>query len=120
MPPDLLDRLVIEVPGIAQEVLADLVRVLEAVEDIVKHAALTEVHPIRLAFAMDLLQPDLVVRCGVGRHMLLELHNIRVRNDLGIVRLVERRGITMDGLVAEGPSGHRRDKRQGNEAAHDE
>ena len=65
MPPDLLDGLLIEMPGVAQEALADLVCVLQPVEDIVNQqllAALLQISTLRLAERVHLLEPGLVGR----------------------------------------------------------
>ena len=65
MPPDLLDGLLIEMPGVAQEALADLVCVLQPVEDIVNQqllAALLQISTLRLVERVHLLEPGLVGR----------------------------------------------------------
>ena len=85
MPPDLLDGLVIEMPGVAKEVLSNLVCVLEALEGIVEQPTLPEVHPERLAVIVDLLEPHVVARSRVIGNMLLELDNVRVRDDFRVV-----------------------------------
>ncbi len=67
MPPDLFDDRVIKVARVAHEVLADLVRVLQATEDIVDQgnlATLTKLDAFILLGGMNLLDPVLV---GGGR-----------------------------------------------------
>jgi hypothetical protein len=64
MSPDLLNDRLIEVAGVAKEVLANLVRVLKAAEDIInqrKLAPLSQVHTLDFLGSVDVLDPGVVV-----------------------------------------------------------
>lgn len=104
MPADLLDDLIIEMASVAQEVLANLVGVLQAAEDIVNQgdlAALLEVGANVLARGVNLLDPALVCRGRVLGYVLLELDDVRVGDRLGVGRRKNGRGIAVDGLKAD-------------------
>lgn len=79
VPPDLLDGGIIEVTGVAQEVLANLVCVLQAVEDIVNHgllATLAQLETLILSGGVNVLDPVVVVRGAGVRDVLLELDDV--------------------------------------------
>lgn len=87
MSPDLFNDRVIEMAGVAKEFLADLVRVLQATEDIINQRELTtlsQVHTLNLLGRVDVLDPSVVIRGRCFVYMLLELDDIRVWNDLGV------------------------------------
>ena len=124
VPPDLLDDLFIEVARVAEEVLAELESVLQAVEDIVHErslAALPQLGKLIGARGVDLLDPGVVVLSGGVGYVLLELDDVRVGDDFGVRRRENGGGVAMNGLMAE--LGRRCDasrERESDEAAHDE
>ena len=124
VPPDLLDDLFIEVARVAEEVLAELESVLQAVEDIVHErnlAALPQLRKLIDTRAVDLLDPGVVILSGGVGYVLLELDDVRVGNHFGVRRRENGGGVAMNGLMAE--LGRRCDasrERESDEAAHDE
>lgn len=87
MPPDLLDDGLVEVAGVAHEVLADLVCVHQSAEDVVDRRDLTtlpQLHALLLIGLVDVLDPALVVLGGLLGDMGLELDEVRVGDDLGV------------------------------------
>ena len=104
VPPDLLDDLLVKVARIAQEVLANLVGVLQAAEDIANQghlAALLKVGALRLPGGVDLLDPGVVRRDGGLADMLLELDDVRVGDHLGVGRRENGGGVAVDGLKGD-------------------
>jgi hypothetical protein len=105
VPADLLDDLVIEMPGVAQEVLADLVGVLQAAEHVIQKGdlpALSQLRDLDFPSFVDVLHPGVVVLGAAQADVLLEFDNVRVRDDLGVLGRKERCRISVDALMAEG------------------
>lgn len=101
VPPDLLDGLLIEVASITKELGADLVGMLQAVEDIVNQRELTtllEVYPLVLTSGVELLDPSVVIRHLLLSYVLLELDNVGIWDDLGVGRGKNGRSLAMDGF----------------------
>lgn len=90
MSPDLFDGLIIEVAGIAGEVSANLVGVLQALKERIgegKLATLPQLKlPSLLTSAMDRIQPDVVIGSLLIVHMLLELDDVAVGDGLSVGR----------------------------------
>jgi hypothetical protein len=108
MPADLLDDIVIEVSGVSQELLPDVVRVLQPAEHIVQQRDLTtfpQLSHLELPGSVNILHPAVMVLGAVGGNVLLEFDNVRVRNDLGVFGGKERSCITVNALMAEGRRG---------------
>lgn len=79
MSSDLLNDLVIEVPGVTQEVASDVICVLETFEDIGgdwELGALSELSSLNFSLAVDVLHPAVVVRGGSLSDVLLEDDNV--------------------------------------------
>jgi len=122
MPPDLLDDLLVKVARVAQEVLANLVCVLQAAEDIAdqRHlAALLEVGALRLPGGVDVLDPGVVRRDRGLADMLLELDDVRVGDHLGVGRREDGGGVAVDGLKRDlGRRGSAGRERESDETPH--
>lgn len=80
--PDLLDDLVIEVAGIAQEAVGNLVGMFDTAEDVVAdvEAAPPELCPSLLSLPMDLLDPRVMICYSRLGNILLELHDVVTGN----------------------------------------
>lgn len=105
----MLDGLIVEVSGITEELLADLVGMLQTMEDLVNKrelAALLEIEAPGLGGGMDLLDPGVMRRSHLGSDMLLELDDVGIWDDLGVGRRKDGRGIIVDGADL-GPGGRR-------------
>lgn len=76
---DLLDDRVIEVTRVTGKTSANLVCVLEALEDIAGDGelrALSELGPLSLALGVDVLHPAVMVGSRLLRDVLLEDHDV--------------------------------------------
>lgn len=122
MPPDLLNRGIVKMTSVAEEARADVVRVLQAAEDLLDQwnlAALTKLQTFTFARTVHLLNPTVVlIGQGVG-DVVLELDDVLVWDSLGVDRREDGSGIAMDGFVTEGRCRRRVSRqREGDEAAH--
>ena len=92
--------------GVAHEVLADLVGVLEAIENVVNNgelgALLSQLNTLLLTRRVNLLDPAVVVRSRGARDMLLELDDVSVWNGLSVGGGQDRSGTIVDGVDTEG------------------
>lgn len=84
VPPDLLDDLIIEATGVAQEAVSDLVGMLDTAEDIITdvETAPPELCPLLLALSVDLLDPRVVLSHSPLRNILLEPDDVVTGNRL--------------------------------------
>lgn len=91
--------------GVAHKVLADLVGVLEAIEDVIDDGelgALSQLNALLLTSAVNLLDPAVVVGSRGARDVLLELDDVSVWDGLGVGRGQDRSGTIVDGVDTEG------------------
>lgn len=88
MSPDLFNGLIIEVAGIAGEVSANLVGVLQALKERIGKGRLATLpqlkFPSLLVSAVDRAQPDVVVGSLLVVHVLLELDDVAVGDGLSV------------------------------------
>lgn len=104
---DLLDGGLVEVARVAEEA-ADIVGVLQTLKDGLDQgllASLAKLEALIALLGVDVLDPRVVVGSGIGRDVLLELDDVRVRNVLGVGRGEDGSGIAMDGADGEGGGG---------------
>lgn len=101
VPADLLDRLFIEVTGVAHEATGDVICVLEAAEDVIDHwglRALTELGLSDLSLLMEVLHPAVVLSSQVLGDMVLELDHVVVRDLLCVRRRENGSSIIVDAV----------------------
>lgn len=99
MPADLLDNRVIKVTRIAHQLASDVVGVLQALEHLILEGelrALPELHPLVLNIGVDVLHPAVVSSSSFSCDMLLENHDVGVRDLLRVSRREDRSGTVMD------------------------
>jgi len=105
--PDLLERLLVKVAGVAHQAADDVVCVLEALEDVGgkrELRPLAQLHALVVALGVDALHPIVVAR-GIGvLDVLLEHDHVRVGHCLGVHGRENGGGILVDGAHLE----HRR------------
>lgn len=131
VPADLLDDGVIKVTSVADKAAADLVRVLEALEDIAgqfeAEAALAQLQNTLVLVLgeglgpgiMDAVDPRVVVRSGLLVDVVLELDDVCARHLLSVRGRQNGSSIAVDGLRVE--SRRRRGdcrQRKSNQALH--
>lgn len=103
--PDLLNGLVIEVAGVAQEASDDVVGVLETLEDVGGQrelGALPQLHAVLLVLCVDVLDPTMVVVDICSLDVLLEDDHVRVGDLFGVDGGEDGGGILVDGVDGDG------------------
>lgn len=101
---DLLDDILIEVAGVAQEAAGDVVGVLQTLEDLVDDGelrALAQLGPLVLVRGVDLLDPRVVSARILVLDVALELDDVGVRNLHGVDRGDDGCSVVVDGAGVE-------------------
>lgn len=97
--PNLLDDILIEVAGVAEEAAGDVVGVLEALKHLVDDGelrALAQLGPLGLARAVDLLDPGVMSGRIIVLDVALELDDVRVGDLLGVDRGDDGSSVVVD------------------------
>ena len=107
MPSNLLDDFIIEVTGIAQKAVGNLVGMFDTAEDLVTHveAAPPEFHPSILSLSVDLLDPRVMVGYRRFRNILLKLDDVVAGNRFRAGRRQDGSSAIVNGLNARGSRG---------------
>lgn len=105
MPADFFNGAIVEVTSVTHEASANRVSVLQTIEDLLAERELAALSQLLLAGLLvgrvDRVEPDMVVSGVLICHMLLELDDVAVGNDLSVGRRQERSGISVNSLCAE-------------------